>query len=155
MRLALRGNRSDAMSQNVFLDSGFNDEDATVYALEAECAATLAKFIEARFPRNQRAAARHLGVHQSEVSALLSGSLGRRFSLSKLIRLARRAGLRFYIDMGDDATGASACVLRPNIVEAPGNRVEDADLNVEVSGVGTLWETANPRSATKTKELRH
>lgn len=124
------------MSENAFLDTGFSDEDATVYALEADSAAALAKFIDRRFPRNQKAAAKALGLHQSEVSALLSGNLGRRFSLSKLIRLARRAGIRLYIDMGDDARTASACTLRPTIVEF-GQENNRADLGGGYAFVGT------------------
>jgi predicted XRE-type DNA-binding protein len=118
------------MAQNTFLEAGFSDEDATVYALEADSAAALAKFVQARFPGSQKAAARHLGLHQSEISALLAGNLGR-FSLSKLIRIARRAGVRLFLDMGDDAKGANVCTLRPTVLAIPANRA-DAELKVDL-----------------------
>jgi predicted XRE-type DNA-binding protein len=129
VELAHLSTRSSFMNQNNFLETGFSDEDATVYALEADCAAQLAKFIHARYPANQKAAAKHLKLHQSEISELLSGNIGRRFSLSKLIRIARRAGIRFYIDMGDNANAASACTLAPTLAKSPAN-LGDAQLLV-------------------------
>jgi predicted XRE-type DNA-binding protein len=100
------------VGQNTYLETGFPDEEATVMALEADTAIAIAGFIRARFPNNQAGAAKSLGIHQNEVSAILSGNIGR-FSLEKLIRLARRAGLRMFLDMGDDAHGAAATTLAP------------------------------------------
>jgi predicted XRE-type DNA-binding protein len=140
------------VSQNVFLDTGFSDEDATVYALEADSAAAIAGFIRARFTGNQTAAAKQLGLHQSEVSALLAGNLAR-FSLSKLIRVARRAGIRLYLDMGDNAHGASATTLRPTIVDVPVNEVV-AELSVELAP-GRVEAKPAGKVATKTAEVRH
>ena len=142
------------MGQNTFLDTGFSDEDATVYALEADCAAALAKFIQSRFPGMQRAAAKHLGLHQSEISALLAGNLGR-FSLSKLIRVARRAGLRLFLDMGDGANGASAFTLLPTIVHVPVN-VGSASVTVDISAESVLEATPGTgRAANKNAIVRH
>ena len=139
------------MSKNAFLDAGFSDEDATVYSLEAACAAALAGFVQARFPRNQVGAAKHLGLHQSEVSALLAGNLGR-FSLSKLIRLARRAGLRLFLDMGDDARETSVDILRP-ILAAPVN-IARSELDVEL--LDDIATSASPPVLTKiSKSARH
>lgn len=139
------------MSQNVFLDTRFSDEDATVYALEADCGAAIAGFIQSRFTGNQTAAAKQLGLHQSEVSALLAGNLAR-FSLSKLVRIARRAGIRLYIDMGDNAHGASATTLRPTVVETPVNEVV-ADLSVELAP-GRVQPTPAGKIATKHAEAK-
>jgi predicted XRE-type DNA-binding protein len=140
------------VSQNVFLDTGFSEEDATVYALEADSAAAIAAFIRSRFTGNQAAAAKQLGLHQSEVSALLAGNLSR-FSLSKLIRIARRAGVRLYLDMGDNAHGASATTLRPTLVEVPVNEVE-ADLSVELAPVRVQPTPAGKKIVTKTAEAK-
>jgi len=137
------------MSQNIFLETGFSAEDATVFALEADAAAALAKFIAMQFPGNQRAAAKRLGLHQSEVSAILAGNIAR-FSLSKLIRIARRAGLRLYMDMGDDARGAWAGTLQPTILEAAPVNQKDADLSdVEIAegGIFNLSSPATSKSA--------
>jgi predicted XRE-type DNA-binding protein len=95
------------MSKNIFLDTNFADEDATVYALETDAAIAIARFIQTQFPNNQAGAARRLRIGQNEVSALLSGNIVR-FSLAKLIRIARRAGLRLFLDMGDTADGSHA-----------------------------------------------
>ena len=139
------------MSQNVFLDTGFGDEDATVYALETDSAAAIAGFIRSRFSGNQMAAAKQLGLHQSEISALLAGNLAR-FSLSKLIRIARRAGIRPYLDMGDNAHGAAASTLRATLVDTPVNEVV-ADLSVELAP-GRVQPTPAGKIATKHAEAK-
>jgi predicted XRE-type DNA-binding protein len=145
------------MSQNTFLETGFTDEDATVYALEADSAAAIVKFIHSRFPGNQRAAAKHLGLHQSEVSALMAGNLGR-FSLSKLIRIARRAGLRLFLDMGDNARNAAASTLLPTIVPSAMN-VGTANVTAAVSGdtpIDITNENATtPRTTAQKAVVRH
>lgn len=140
------------MSQNAFRDTGFSDEDATVYALEADCGAAIAGFIRSRFTGNQTAAAKQLGLHQSEVSALLAGNLAR-FSLSKLVRIARRAGIRLYLDMGDNAYGASATTLRPTVVNVPVNETV-ADLSFELASDGVQPTTSSKKTATKTAEAK-
>ena len=144
------------MSRNVFRDSGFSEEDATVYALEADSAAALARLIQMRYPGNQKAAGRALGLHQSEVSALLSGNLGRRFSLSKLIRLARRAQLRLYIDMGDDANGAGVSTLLPTVIPVPANQT-NAEMKVDLysEGRAKAVPATKARTVVKTAEMKH
>jgi predicted XRE-type DNA-binding protein len=139
------------MSQNSFVDTGFSDEDATVFALEADCASAIAGFIQRRFPGNQTAAAKHLKLHQSEVSALLSGNLGR-FSLAKLIRIARRSGLRLFLDMGDDAQTAEASSLRPTIAPSAVN-LSTLDMQVAIIGEGPLKVT--PSSAKTTNSAKY
>lgn len=141
------------MGQNTFLDTGFSEEDATVYALEADCAAAIARFIQMRFPGMQKAAGKHLGLHQSEISALLAGNL-RRFSMSKLIRIARRAGLRLFLDMGDNANGASAFTLLPTIVDVPVN-VGSADVTVDISMEGVDVKPGAARAQSKISSVRH
>lgn len=144
------------MSQNTFLETGFSEEDATVYALEADCAAAIVKFIHQGFPGNQKAAAKQLGLHQSEVSALLAGNLSR-FSLSKLIRIARRAGLRLFLDMGDNASRAVASTLLPTIVESTMN-VGTASVTVDVSAEsvpGLAPAASNSQTTAKKAILRH
>jgi predicted XRE-type DNA-binding protein len=106
------------MSQNIFFESGFSDEDATVMALETDAAIAIARYIRDAFPNNQTGAAKHLGIGQNEVSAILAGSTSR-FSLAKLLKVARRARIRLYLDMGDNAHGASAVTLLPNIAITP------------------------------------
>jgi predicted XRE-type DNA-binding protein len=95
------------MGQNVYLESGFSDEDATVMALEADVALSIANYIRSAHPNNQAAAAKKLRIAQSEVSALLNANIAR-FALPKLLRIARRAGLRMWLDMGADAHGSAA-----------------------------------------------
>jgi predicted XRE-type DNA-binding protein len=97
------------MGQNIFLESGFDDEDATVMALEADVAVFIANYIRSAFPSNQTAAAKKLRIAQSDVSALLNANVAR-FALPKLLRIARRAGLRVWLDMGADAHGATAAL---------------------------------------------
>jgi predicted XRE-type DNA-binding protein len=106
------------MGQNVFRETGFSDEDATVLALETDAAIAIARWIRARFPNSQSAAARELRLGQNEVSAILSGKITR-FSLARLIKIARRAGLRLYFDMGDNASDASTTTLMPSFVGVP------------------------------------
>lgn len=104
------------MSQNVFLEGGFADEDSTVLALETDAAIAIARWIIARHPNNQAAAAKALKIGQNEVSALLNGNITR-FSLARLIKIARRADLRLYFDMGNTASEAAATTLVSTIAE--------------------------------------
>ena len=106
------------MGQNIFLETGFSDEDATVLALETDAAIAIARFVRSMFSGSQTAAAKHLHIGQNEVSAILNGNIAR-FSLARLIKIARRAGLRLYFDMGDDAHGAGVTTLVPTIVDVP------------------------------------
>lgn len=140
------------MSQNVFLDTGFNEEDATIFVLEADSAASIAGFIQRRFSGNQAAAAKQLKLHQSEISALLAGNVAR-FSLSKLIRVARRAGIRLYLDMGDNASDASATTLRPTIIDSPVNEIV-AEMDVELTPGQVKTKPADKR-VTKAADARH
>lgn len=95
---------------NIYLSANIDDDEATVLQLEVKTAIEIAKYIHARFPNNQTAAAKSLGLSQGEISALLSANL-KRFSLERLIKIARRAGLHLVLDMGESAHTAS--VQRP------------------------------------------
>jgi predicted XRE-type DNA-binding protein len=106
------------MAQNVFLESGFEPDEATVLALEADTGAAIARCINRRFPNNQAAAARHLRIGQNEVSAILAGNLSR-FSLAKLIRIARRAELRLFLDMGETANDSYANTVTSGAMPVP------------------------------------
>jgi predicted XRE-type DNA-binding protein len=105
------------MGQNIFLETGFSDEDATVLAIETDIAIAIAQYIRTQFPTSQTAAAKHLKIGQNEVSAILNANTSR-FSLPKLIRIARRAGLRMYMDMGENAHGACAKTVAPSVAQS-------------------------------------
>lgn len=115
------------MRQNIYFESGFDDDEATVLALETDAAIAIAHYIRQTYPNNQKAAARHLRIGQNEVSALLSANIGR-FALQKLIRIARRAGLRLYMDMGSNAHGACATLV-PVFQGGIGIGVQSADFD--------------------------
>jgi predicted XRE-type DNA-binding protein len=118
------------MGQNVYFESGFNDEDATILALEADVAVAIANYIRNAHPNNQAGAAKKLRIAQSDVSALLSANIGR-FALPKLLRIARRAGLRMWLDMGENAHGSAAFLcgsVSPPVPFALGEAEEVADL---------------------------
>jgi len=120
------------MGNNVFREFGFGDEDATVLALKTDVAIVLARYVRGTYPANQTAAAKALSMGQNEVSALLRANIAR-FSLEKLLRLARRAGLRIFLDMGDNAYGANAVTLSPTVVQS--GVVVGGNLSVE-SAIG-------------------
>lgn len=141
------------MGQNVFLESGFPDEDATVMALETDVAIAIAHCIRARYPSQQSAAAKHLKIGQNEVSAILSGNIGR-FSLEKLLRIARRAGLRMFLDMGDNAHGACATTLAPTIV-ASAVVVSRAELDVDLTDETVEQRPGTSRNDTRRAVWRH
>jgi predicted XRE-type DNA-binding protein len=136
------------MSKNIFLDTKFADEDATVYALETDAAIAIARFIQTQFPNNQTGAAKKLRIGQNEVSALLSGNIVR-FSLEKLIRIARRAGLRLFLDMGDTADGSHATTRGRDTATigvvtdtfAPGQALVVEHANIQFVATGTNAKT--------------
>ena len=89
---------SDAIinsSGNVFLDLGYQADEAAILQMRADLMADLRKFIEER-RLTQVKAANMLGVSQSRVSDLIRGKW-ERFSLEMLITLATRAGMRVSI----------------------------------------------------------
>lgn len=135
------------MTQNVFLDAGFSDEDSTVAALETDAAIAIARFIRARYPNSQTAAAKHLKIGQNEVSAILSGNTAR-FSLAKLVRIARRAGLRLYFDMGDSAYEAHATTM---VVGPVRSDVVRGEIDISVPLVADEVCTEVPRTLSQSK----
>jgi predicted XRE-type DNA-binding protein len=79
-------------SGNVFLDLGFEPEEAMVLALRSQLIAELRLLIE-RNGWTQVQAAKALGVTQSRISDLNRGKW-EKFSLDMLLTLAARAGLQ-------------------------------------------------------------
>jgi predicted XRE-type DNA-binding protein len=79
-------------SGNVFLDLGFEPEEAMVLALRSQLIAELRLLIE-RNDWTQVQAAKALGVTQSRISDLNRGKW-EKFSLDMLLTLAARAGLQ-------------------------------------------------------------
>ena len=79
-------------SGNVFADSDFSPEEATLLAMRAELMAELRETI-ARNGWTPAQAAGRLGIESAQVSALMHGQYDP-FSLDLLIALATRAGRR-------------------------------------------------------------
>lgn len=79
-------------SGNVFLDLGFEPEEAMVLALRSQLIDELRVLIE-RNDWTQVHAAKALGVSQSRISDLNRGKW-EKFSLDMLLTLAARAGLQ-------------------------------------------------------------
>lgn len=137
------------MGQNIFLETGFSDEDATVLALETDAAIAIARFVRSMFSGSQTAAAKHLHIGQNEVSAILNGNIAR-FSLARLIKIARRAGLRLYFDMGNDAHGAGVTTLIPTLADVPmivGEFTSVASLLEEISAAARV--STRPRAGNR------
>jgi predicted XRE-type DNA-binding protein len=84
-------------SGNVFLDMGFAPAEAAVLALRADLMARLRLLVE-REAWTQVEAARHFGVSQPRISALLRGKWDQ-FSLDMLITLATRVGQRVELSL--------------------------------------------------------
>jgi predicted XRE-type DNA-binding protein len=84
--------RMTKSSGNVFLDLGFEPEEAMVLALRSQLIAELRLLIE-RNDWTQVQAAKALGVTQSRISDLNRGKW-EKFSLDMLLTLAARAGLQ-------------------------------------------------------------
>ena len=84
--------RMTKSSGNVFLDLGFEPEEAMVLALRSQLIAELRLLIE-RKSWTQVQAAKALGVTQSRISDLNRGKW-EKFSLDMLLTLAARAGLQ-------------------------------------------------------------
>ena len=78
-------------SGNVFIDLGYQPEEASILQMRADLMANLRKFIEAK-KLTQAKAAELFGVSQSRVSDLTRGKW-EKFSLEMLIALATKAGM--------------------------------------------------------------
>lgn len=78
-------------SGNVFVDLGFEPEEAAVLAMRSDLMACLRRHIEER-GMTQAGAAKKLGISQSRVSDLVRGKW-EKFSLDMLLVLATKAGL--------------------------------------------------------------
>ncbi len=79
-------------SGNVFLDLGFDTEEAENLRVRSELMIELAKLVKRR-RLTQEKAAKLLGVTQPRVSDLTRGKI-HRFSVDSLIEMLGRAGMR-------------------------------------------------------------
>lgn len=79
-------------SGNVFVDLGFDEAEARVMALRVQLMMHLRERLEEQ-GYTQVEAAKHLGVTQPRVSALMKGAW-KDFSMDMLLTLAARAGLK-------------------------------------------------------------
>ena len=88
-------------SGNVFLDLGFDPEEAADLALRAELMFAIGQYIEAK-GWTQAEAARRMGTTQPRVSDLMR-SKGDRFSVDALRTLAAKAGRRVHVTLSEAA----------------------------------------------------
>ena len=95
----LADTRVIAGSGNVFIDLGFDDAEARVMALRVELMMRLRERLEEK-GYTQVEAAKHLGMTQPRVSALLKGAW-KDFSMDMLLTLATRAGLKPELHLAD------------------------------------------------------
>jgi predicted XRE-type DNA-binding protein len=83
-------------SGNVFVDLGFEQDEATVLQMRANLMSDLRHYIEKR-GLTQAQAAKRLGIAQSRVSDLVRGKWDK-FSLEMLITLETRIGRRVRVE---------------------------------------------------------
>jgi len=86
-----------ASSGNVFIDLGFDPDEAAVLGLRADLMARLRLLVQTE-GWTQAQAAEKFGIAQSRVSNLLCGKWDK-FSLDMLITLAARAGRKVKLAM--------------------------------------------------------
>src|SRR5688572_8446475 len=79
-------------SGNVFRDLGFSEEESHNLALRSQLMICIEEFVK-RSDLTQAAAAKHLGITQPRLNALLRGKI-EQFSLDALVNIATHAGLR-------------------------------------------------------------
>ncbi len=84
-------------SGNVFLDLGFSQEEAAVFAMRARLMTDLRQYIESK-KLTQQEAAEKLGIAQSRVSDLVRGKW-EKFSLEMLITLEGRLGRKVSLEL--------------------------------------------------------
>lgn len=80
---------------NIFLDLGFDEEEAENLLIRASLMLRLRQFIEDE-GLTQEEAAERLGVHQPRISDLMRGKISH-FSIDALVNLLARAGLHLKI----------------------------------------------------------
>lgn len=83
-------------SGNVFIDLGFNQDEAAVLQMRANLMGDLRLYIEKR-KLTQAQAAKQLGIAQSRVSDLVRGKWDK-FSLEMLITLEARLGRKVRVE---------------------------------------------------------
>ena len=87
----------ETQCDNVFLELGFDPEEAAVLAMRAMLMSDLRVYIQ-KEKLTQVEAARRLGVSQSRVSDLVRGKWDR-FSLEMLITLESRLGRKVKVEL--------------------------------------------------------
>lgn len=85
-------NRITKGSSNIFLDLGFDEDEAAILKMRAEVMVSIAKRIATK-GWTQAEAAKELGITQPRVSKIKRGEW-KGFSLDTLLTLASRLGLR-------------------------------------------------------------
>ncbi len=88
----MKKRKSTKSSGNVFLDLGFEPEEALILSMRSQLLGELRLLIEQKGWTQVRAA-QEIGITQSRVSDLTRGKW-EKFSLDMLLVLATRAGLR-------------------------------------------------------------
>ena len=88
--------KTTTSSGNVFVDLGFEQDEATVLQMRANLMSDLRHYIEKR-GLTQAQAAKRLGIAQSRVSDLVRGKWDK-FSLEMLITLETRIGRRVRVE---------------------------------------------------------
>lgn len=83
-------------SGNVFIDLGFDQDEAAVLQMRANLMSDLRRYIEKR-KLTQAQAAKQLGIAQSRVSDLVRGKWDK-FSLEMLITLEARIGRKVRVE---------------------------------------------------------
>ncbi|MFT4571768.1 MAG: putative XRE-type DNA-binding protein [Candidatus Binatia bacterium] len=89
--------KSTKSSGNVFIDLGFEPEEATVLQMRAKLMNDLRLYIE-KNELTQVEAAKRLGIAQSRVSDLVRGKWDK-FSLEMLITLEARLGRKVRVEL--------------------------------------------------------
>jgi predicted XRE-type DNA-binding protein len=84
-------------SGNVFLDLGFDEEEAANLLVRARLMSRLVDYIDEENLTQQQAAER-LGIHQPRVSALTRGHVDA-FSIDALVSMLARVGLEVLVEV--------------------------------------------------------
>lgn len=85
-------------SNNVFVDLGFDVEEAQNLKIRADLMLSLQNFIHSQGWTQQKAA-QFLGETQPRISDLMTGDI-ERFSIDKLVKMLSRAGLEVRVEVG-------------------------------------------------------
>lgn len=84
---------------NVFVDLGFEPEEAQNLKIRADFMLCLRRFIQTQGWTQQRAAL-FFGETQPRISDLMTGDI-ERFSIDKLVKMLSRAGMKVTVDVDE------------------------------------------------------